>query len=78
MHVSNDIDRVKSEIENLSHWSSTDNLTLNVAKTTGLIYYRGSFKDDCDIESHLSCVCFQHSVRFLGVLLMTVLAGRAM
>jgi hypothetical protein len=64
-----DLERALSEIEHLSLWSSAHCLTLNVNKTTGLIYSRGIFKDEFNVESFLSDVNFQKTVRFLGVVL---------
>lgn len=66
---SNDLNRIKSEIKNICLWSSDNNLTLNAAKTAGLIFSRGSFRNACDIESFLDNVHFKPSLRFLGVIL---------
>ena len=60
---------IQSEVTNISHWSSVNNLTLNTAKTTGLICSHGSFKEAYNIESLLDNICFKPSVRFLGVVL---------
>jgi hypothetical protein len=64
-----DLERIQSEISNIFSWSSTNNLTLNPAKTSGLIYSRGSFKETFNIKSILKDVQFKSSVRFLGVVL---------
>ena len=68
-HVQYDLVKVKSEIDHLSRWSSAHHLTLNVTKTTGLIFSRGRFKVNFCIESFLDNVRFQQSVRFLGIVL---------
>ena len=65
--VFTDLNGIQSEVTNISHWSSVNNLTLNTAKTTGLICSHGSFKETYNIESFLDNICFKPSVRFLGV-----------
>ena len=64
-----DAANLKLEIDNVSDWSKSNNLRLNVSKTNGLIRYRGHFKETCDIESIIPSVQFLPSVRFLGVFL---------
>ena len=64
-----DLKRVRSEVEHLSFWSSAHCLTLNANKTVGLIYSRGCFRDELNVDLYLSNVHFQKFVRFLGVML---------
>ena len=67
--VLDDLRKIKSEVKNIFLWSSDNKLTVNEAKTSGLIYSRGSFKETYNIESLLDTVNFKPSVRFLGVVL---------
>ena len=64
-----DVNILKSEIQNVSEWSANNNLSLNLGKTSGLVNYRGCFRDTCDIQSHFSCIKFQSNVKFLGVVM---------
>ena len=72
-----DIQRLNAEVKHVSEWSALFNLTLNAAKTTGFIYYRGNFKDICNLESFICCVDFQSDVRFLGVILSDTLGWKS-
>ena len=68
-HPLEDITRIKSEINNILTWSTSNCLKLNISKTNGLIKYKGHFMDKCDIESCIPSVKFVHCLRFLGVIL---------
>ena len=72
-----DITRVQAELDNLERWASSNELTLNADKTTGLVRYRGEFKSICPVESLLPGVDFRTSVRLLGVLFDTNLGWRS-
>ena len=76
-HALHDIQCVKSEIENISRWATQSSLSLNTAKTTGFVHYRGNFKDLFNITSYISEVNFDASVRFLGVMLSESLGWRS-
>jgi len=67
--VTEDIKRINAEIDNISRWSEVNNLQLNPAKTVGFIYHRGNFGASQSVQSMISSVNFQNSVRFLGVYL---------
>ena len=62
-----DIFTLSVEIDNVSRWSAQNSLTLNQQKTSGLINYRGHFRESFDIESLFPSVNFSDSVKFLGV-----------
>ena len=64
----NAIKKLHAELDNLAAWSSSNKLTLNDDKTTGLVRYRGNFKASCNIESLLRNVNFSSCVRLLGVI----------
>jgi len=64
-----DIEKVKSEIQGIQNWSSQNGMQLNIQKTTGMIKYKGRFRDLCDIQASIPQVNFDDSVRFLGVFL---------
>ena len=76
-HVHDDLEKIKSEIEHISCWSAYNCLSLNVAKTKGIIFSRGRFKEETMIVHSLSCVNFNRCVRFLGVMLDESLGWRA-
>lgn len=67
--VLHDVDCGQAEINNIFEWSSANNLTLNVSKTSGLIFSRSCFTEIHDLESFFINVNFMSSVRFLGVIL---------
>ena len=64
-----DIDALKLEIENVSHWAAENDLTLNMQKTNGFVKYRGSFQDQCSVETLFPAVNFNDRVKFLGIFL---------
>ena len=64
-----DLMNIRTEIDNIVHWSSVNHLTLNSSKTSGIIYSCGRFKDVLSIDSFIRDVNFTSSVRFLGVFL---------
>ena len=68
-HALEDVAKIKSEINNIDKWSTSNRLKLNFSKTNGLIRYRSNFKDICNIELQIPSVKFLSSLRFLGVIL---------
>lgn len=67
--VTADLKSIQSEVNNISGWSSVNKLSLNVTKTSGIIFSRGCFKQIHNVESILNNVQFKESIRFLGVVL---------
>ena len=75
--VADDLKVIAREIDNISQWSAENNLTLNASKTCGLIFSRGQFKEQHNIESLFINVQFMKSVRFLGIILDESLTWRS-
>ena len=67
-HSTCDAEKVSREIVGIRQWSSSNCMTLNSEKTSGLVKYCGNFKESFNVEAHISVVHFQPSLRFLGVL----------
>ena len=68
-NFSQDIENLKKEIKHITDWSNTNGMTLNISKTTGLVKYRGTFKETCNVNDLIYGVVFQPDVRFLGIIL---------
>lgn len=62
-----DLAEIEADLANISDWVASNELALNMDKTTGLIHYRGGFKHICSIENAIPTVKFQDNIRFLGV-----------
>ena len=71
--ASTDIERLKSEIANISQWSRDNSMVLNVEKSMGMVRYRGAFGDEHAVENEFNNIKFCSSLRFLGVHLETSL-----
>ena len=61
-----DVERVNQEIANICQWSQLNNMVLNPDKTSGLVNYRGSFKETCDVEDIIHSVKFQPVLKMFG------------
>lgn len=64
-----DVEKVIREISNMKEWSNSNYMTLNSSKTCGIVNYRGSFKDTCNIENIIDSVTFSSRIKLLGVIL---------